>query len=236
MCPGRSLSLYFPHQFWMDHPGRYTADIRGAYQALDMRLLGPGVESEELWGHTWVFDVAKTFSDAGVADDVLLEFSGLETAPEGAHLYFVDHTLGRVVDLRDETSYSFHSGTRRYVEEDDARFSLLVGSSEFIDQHEGDLPGLPVHTALHKSYPNPFTSSTIIRYDLAWRDDISLRIYDATGGLVRVLYQGPRGPGRYEAVWLGDNNHGGRAATGIYFCYLQTSEGVGASRKLLLIR
>jgi hypothetical protein len=236
MCPGRSISLYFPHQSWWDHPGRYTTDIRGGYQALDTGQLEVSASDEDLWGHMWFFDVAKTFSDAGVGDDVLLGFDGLERLPDEASVYLVDRKLERVMDLRDEAGYSFHSGVRRCVPEEDARFMLLVGSGEFIGRHEDELPDPPARTVLHQNYPNPFGLSTIIRYDLARRGNISLRIYDAAGGLVSVLYEGSRGPGRYEAVWMGENANGRRAATGIYFCRLRTASGHTASHKLLLIK
>ncbi|MFH1311846.1 MAG: FG-GAP-like repeat-containing protein [Candidatus Eisenbacteria bacterium] len=236
MCPGRSMSLYFPHQSWMDHPGRYTTDIRGVYEALGTGQLEVQLSEEDLWGHAWIFDVAKTFSDAGVADNVLLGFDGLETLPEEARVYLIDRKLERIVDLRNEAGYSFHSGERLIVPEEEARFMLLVGSREFINRHDDELPGPPARTALHQNYPNPFGVSTIIRYDLARRDNISLRVYDAAGALVRVLYEGSRGPGRYESVWMGENDSGRRAATGIYFCSFTTATGTTASHKLLLIR
>jgi hypothetical protein len=140
------------------------------------------------------------------------------------------------VNLLDENLYVFHSGARGCVPEADARFVLLAGSSEFIDGHDDRLPDPPARTALHRSYPNPFAVSTIIRYDLAQRESISLRIYDATGALARDLFHGMRGPGRYEAVWTGENDRGERVAPGIYFCRLKTSGGLTAGHKLLLVR
>jgi hypothetical protein len=236
MCPGRSISLYFPHESWTNHPGRYTTDIRGAYRALDTRQLKIQLGEEDLWGHIWVFDLAKSFSDAGVADEVSLGFGGVETLPDEASVYLIDRKLKRTVDLRNEAGYTFHSGERRIVPEEDARFMLLVGSRGFIDRHSDELPDPPARTVLHQNYPNPFGVSTIIRYDLARRENISLRIYDAEGGLVRVLYEGSRGPGRYEAIWRGENDNGRRAATGIYFCSFEAATGTAASHKLLLIK
>jgi flagellar hook assembly protein FlgD len=95
---------------------------------------------------------------------------------------------------------------------------------------------LPGRTVLHRSYPNPFSTSAIIRYDLARDDGVSLRIYDGKGALVKVLYDGRRHAGCYEAVWMGENDGGRLVAAGIYFCRLQTREGFTQARKVLLIR
>jgi hypothetical protein len=113
---------------------------------------------------------------------------------------------------------------------------LVVGSEEFIDKHEDELPDLPARTALHRNYPNPFGASTIIRYDLVRDSDISLSIYSAGGALVKILYEGRREAGRYETPWFGDNETGRRAATGIYFCRLRTTAGFTQTRKLLLLQ
>jgi hypothetical protein len=141
-----------------------------------------------------------------------------------------------VIDLGDVREFSFHSGKREVVTEGDARFVLIVGSDEFIDMHEDDLLTLPTRTALYQNYPNPFGTSTIIRYDLACEDAVSLKIYDATGALIKIVYDGRRSPGRHEAVWFGDTEGGGRAAVGIYFCRLKTGAGSDQTRKLLLIK
>ena len=236
MCPGRSVSLYFPHEAWDYRPGCYTSDIRGTYEPLDMERLGVRLGEDAGWGHVWLFDVAKTYSDAGVADDVRLEFSGVESVPDGAAVLLVDRRLERVIDLRAATGYSYRLGTRGVVSEEEARFMLIVGSEDFISDHEDDLPGPPERTFLHQNYPNPFTSSTIIRYDLAERDHISLRVYDASGTLVSVLYEGRRPPGRYEAVWMGATARGRPAAQGIYFCRMKTAGGTEAVRKILLVK
>jgi hypothetical protein len=236
MCPGRAVSLYFPHQTWEYRPGRYTSDIRGAYGALDLGRLGVRLGEDVGWGHMWLLDVAKTYSDAGVADDVRLEFRGVEGVPDEAVVLLIDRQLERVIDLRASSGYSYHLGTKGVVSESDARFMLIVGSEDFVSEHEDDLPVPPSRTLLHQNYPNPFAASTVIRYDVAERDDISLRIYDAAGALVRVLYAGSRPPGRYEAVWMGETDRGHLAATGIYFCRLKTASGTEITRKILLVK
>ena len=137
--------------------------------------------SEDLGGRIWRFDVAKNFVNAGVGDEVDLEFAGIESVPAEASIYLVDRELESVVDLRKADSYSYHLGERGPVSEAGARFVLIVGSKDFMDESEDELPELPARTALHQNYPNPFNPSTIIRYDLAHSCSVRLFIYDATG-------------------------------------------------------
>jgi hypothetical protein len=236
MSPGRAISLYFPHRSWVRRAGNYASDVRGAYGVIDATRFEVVPIAGKCWGHVWRFDVAKSFAEQGVADEVVLQFAGLETVPAEAAVYLIDNRLGCARDLRDGGHYKFYLGTKGTVAEEVARFVLLVGSEQFLKGHEDRLPKLPSLTVLHHNYPNPFSASTIVRYDLAHGGDISLRIYDAGGALVRVLDEGRRMPGRYEVAWAGADESGRRVATGIYFCRLRTSTGAQQTRKLLLIR
>jgi hypothetical protein len=235
MSPGRSISLYFPHRSWGRHGDNYAADIRGAYEAVPAVELRLVASSEELWGHIWRFDVAKGFEDAGVGDVVTLEVGGIEGLPPEASVYLIDKKLGRCVDVREERSYAFYLGRREPVSEAEARFALVVGSAEFAESGKGELPNPPARTVLHQNYPNPFNPSTILRYDLAHACNARLAVYDASGALVKVLFNGHRQPGRYEEAWDGSNDSGRQVSTGIYFSCLETSASFKHAVKMLLI-
>lgn len=234
--PGHSISLYFPHGGWGMHPGNYTMDIRGEYKAVQSSQLGFAQSDEELWGHLWYFDVAKNFSGGGAGDEVTLAFDGFGNVPAEAAIYLVDRHLGRLVDLRTEKGYSFFLGKREVVTiEEGTRFMLLVGSEEFVGEHEEEIPELPAATTFHANYPNPFNPSTVIRYDIARPCQVELRIYDTRGVIVKVLYSGRREPGIYEAGWNGKNENGLSVTSGVYFCRL-TAGTITISRKLVLLR
>jgi hypothetical protein len=236
MAPGHAISLYFPHQSWQKRGDNYAADICGAYEALHAAELKLIKSSGDLWGHIWRFDVAKNFMSEGVGDEVKLEFAGIEGVPAEASIYLVDRDLESVVDLRKAVSYSYHLGEQGPVSEAEARFVLIVGSKDFMDESKDELPEPPEKTALRQNYPNPFNPSTIVRYDLAHPCSVRLVIYDATGALVKVLYEGHRQAGRYEEAWDGKKKGGRSVATGIYFYRLETSGGFRQTRKMLLIR
>lgn len=85
----------------------------------------------------------------------------------------------------------------------------------------------PMGTKLHANYPNPFNPETWIPYQLAEDSDVTIRIYDAAGHIVRTLFVGHQTVGYYlsrsQAVyWDGKNELGERVASGVYICELAT--------------
>ena len=52
---------------------------------------------------------------------------------------------------------------------------------------------------------------------------------------MRVLYDGRREPGRYEAPWSGENGQGRRVASGVYF-YRLTTPGHTATKKMHFVK
>ena len=94
---------------------------------------------------------------------------------------------------------------------------------------------------LFPNYPNPFNPSTTIRYEVVERDasgapyPVVLEIYDVMGRLVRTLYDGLQGPGRYAVVWRGDSNQGTRVSSGVYFSRLRVGHSV-ATNKMIIIQ
>ena len=205
MSPGSSLSLYV---------------VRGReWLARDIRRPTPNN------GEIWCLDIAKTFSISPAGDPVKIEVEGLDQIPEDAKVYLIDRTLDQMTDLRANPMYECFVGVRKPMSsEDNARFALLVGSDQFIEEHQQEIPNLPTQTVLHQNHPNPFNPTTVIRYELAQPGHVTLRIYDARGALVKDLYEGHRPAGRYEVGWDGENGRGERVASGVYFYVLQTPE------------
>ena len=89
--------------------------------------------------------------------------------------------------------------------------------------------------ALAQNVPNPFRSSTSIRFVLPEAANVSLRVFDVQGRLVRTLVAGPQSPGEHGATWDGRNTSGGHVAAGTYFYLLRTPTST-LRRKLVLIR
>lgn len=79
---------------------------------------------------------------------------------------------------------------------------------------------------LGNNYPNPFTSSTTIKYDIYRECDIELAIYDISGQIVKVLSKGKKLPGFYYEQWNGLDNNNRRVSKGVYFYRLKNSKGI----------
>ncbi len=86
---------------------------------------------------------------------------------------------------------------------------------------------VPMKTKLHANYPNPFNPETWIPYQLAEDSNITIRIYDSSGKIVRKIHSGLQNSGYYisrdkAAYWNGLNESGEKVASGIYFYELAT--------------
>ena len=97
----------------------------------------------------------------------------------------------------------------------------------------------PLETKLHANYPNPFNPETWIPYQLATDSDITIRIYNASGHIVRTLFIGHKAAGYYlkqseAAYWDGRNELGEQVASGVYICELTTPTFKHTKRLVLL--
>jgi hypothetical protein len=94
---------------------------------------------------------------------------------------------------------------------------------------------LPAATLLTQNYPNPFNPSTRIAFTLKESAYVSLRIYDLLGRLVCVIREGWCDAGSHVESWNGMALDGTHAASGVYFCRLDTG-AVTQERKMILLR
>jgi hypothetical protein len=87
-----------------------------------------------------------------------------------------------------------------------------------------------------RSAPNPLRSggSVTLRYAGAWPERARIRIYDATGRLVRTLR--PTNGSRSSAIWDGRDDTGQPARSGLYIYDLQTGASLRARGKISVVR
>ena len=98
----------------------------------------------------------------------------------------------------------------------------------------------PLTYSLNQNYPNPFNPETWIPYQLANPGEVTLRIYDASGHLVRTLHLGFQSAGAYQsrdkaAYWDGRNMNGEKVASGIYFYQIEAGQ-FSATRKMVIVK
>jgi len=86
--------------------------------------------------------------------------------------------------------------------------------------------------------PNPFASMTEIRFEVVDSSEpFALRIYDARGRHVRSLVDAVMNEGEGLVRWDGRDSTGGRLPDGVYFCRLESRNGVVEdSQRVILLR
>jgi len=88
---------------------------------------------------------------------------------------------------------------------------------------------------LYQNYPNPFNASTLIRYDVPSRTNVSLSIYDVSGKLVKILIDNEEhGTGAYSLTWTGKNDRGEDVPSGLYMYRFNSTEYSKSGKVVLL--
>ncbi len=97
----------------------------------------------------------------------------------------------------------------------------------------GPAASLPATFKLEQNYPNPFSSATVVSYELKAQSDIQVTIFDILGRVVRRITAGAQSVGAHSILWDGSNNAGQRVASGIYFYTLQAG-GESRTKRMIL--
>ncbi|MCD4692966.1 MAG: choice-of-anchor D domain-containing protein, partial [Calditrichales bacterium] len=113
-------------------------------------------------------------------------------------------------------------------------YRLAVGTEDFLSGELSEYKEMPDEFKLSQNYPNPFNPVTNIEYQLPRGGYISLEIYDILGRKVKTLHKNMfKEAGYYKVQWDGSNNMNKKAASGIYFLYLQGDSYAKAVKMLL---
>ena len=179
---GKSLSIN-------NLPSDLTTDISFD---LDVMLLSPNDEGYETQSEqvTMTWDVSDL--------------------PEGISLSLVNNGTGQTVNLYGYPSmnvalpskggFSFPENLMEtYPEVGESQFTLSVYTDIASNDNEDLL--VPEEITLHNAYPNPFNPSTVISFDIAELNDVSLKIFDLTGKQVASLINEFMIPGSHQVTW-----------------------------------
>ncbi len=95
--------------------------------------------------------------------------------------------------------------------------------------------GVPSAFSLSHSYPNPFNSSTVMRFALPTSARAKLTVYNLAGQRTVTLVDGLREAGTHAVRWDGRDDHGHPVASGVYIYRLRAGDRVQA-RKAAVVR
>jgi len=94
---------------------------------------------------------------------------------------------------------------------------------------------LPDDYVLDQNYPNPFNPTTQIRFGIPKAGNVTLKIYNSVGQLVKTLVDGNISEGYYQVTWNATDNSGNKLSSGVYF-YRITSGTFTQVNKMMLLK
>ena len=143
--------------------------------------------------------------DSGMLPELTFEFSGANPLPAWSFLQTeqADEYLVRIIVPTDDNAVS--ETLRIY-------FSQIVDG---IDQRRTP-ERLPQTIKLLANYPNPFNSTTTIRFQLLRKQHIRVEVLDLLGRKMKTLYEGIKNSGMHSLRWNGRDGQNKPAASGTY--------------------
>jgi hypothetical protein len=91
--------------------------------------------------------------------------------------------------------------------------------------------GVAAHGIALTSYPNPFSATTTVEFEVTTTTDVTVEVYSVNGARVAVLYNGIAEAGSIYAETFDATN----LAPGMYLCRISTADN-NATHKLLLVK
>ncbi len=205
-------------QVELENDGR---PVKGASVELryDPLLLSPvKAESGGVFGDAGASFFHAEKEQGGMVIDAAMLGTGQAAESSGpvAVLRFEDRSRGA-------GSVSFGDVKLRDVENNEISVNLKTGYAD---------DGL-AQFKLTGGYPNPFSSSTEIRYVLAEAGPVTLAVYSMLGSRVALLEQGAREAGYHSITWDGRDDKGKSLPEGGYLCILYA--GASQDTKTLIL-
>jgi hypothetical protein len=173
---------------------------------------------------SWAFKVSSISSSP-----TKIRFDVSAVPSEYRTILLVDTETDTRINLRDVSSYT-------YKPSDKVRnFELVISKAHF-----ETYAAIPEKFELLQNYPNPFNPETWIPFKLSETSDVSVKIYNVAGQLVRTLELGRQEAGSYTAkertaYWDGKNASGEVVAGGVYFYHIQSGP-FHATRKMVILK
>ena len=134
-----------------------------------------------------------------------------------------------VIDIKSSAelmdSWSVYRGTMQRTGVYDASV-MSVGGKENI---------VPDKFYVSSNYPNPFNPTTRFYIDVPEAGNLSVKVYDVNGKLVKELIDTYVNKGRVQSRWSGKNEFDMMSPTGIYFLKVETSSNYHV-QKLALVK
>ena len=112
---------------------------------------------------------------------------------------------------------------------------LFNNCQDLVDVAPGPNPADAVAAfgVLRQSFPNPAAARLVIRFELKYSGQVSLRVFDVAGRHVATLVDRGLDAGPHEAAWNGRDAAGRRVSSGVYV-YELTMGGSRLTRRMVV--
>jgi hypothetical protein len=167
--------------------------------------------------------------------DTIVEVKGyLEGVAPGALIEFEtwEGTKSKPIEKGDYVVIDHGRNTREkrniYAGEKAIYYHVSLQSNEVFD--------MPPEIGFVTCQPNPFGNNTTFTYRINEKNNITIRIFDLQGNIVKTLINGYYPEGYYNPTWNGDNESGNRIDPGIYFYKVSSGNKTLQTDKIVLIK
>lgn len=126
------------------------------------------------------------------------------------------------------------NGTWRPGQPDPGIFNSVSNPGDRLSTDVTDITELPSSYRLLNNYPNPFNPTTKIAFELPQSENVSLKIYNINGELIRTVTNENLPAGHFEKVWDGKNDFGKEVSSGIYIYRLTAGKFDRSARMVLM--
>jgi hypothetical protein len=160
----------------------------------------------------------------------IVKFAGDGLQVDFSRDYYTEGDIMASIPGLDQAVLGFRTFYRCAV---DPTFICPLESAE---PDKSNTPRADATFGLKQNVPNPFNPSTKISFVVPdGGGNVSLRVYDVTGRLVRTLVDGFEPSGTRTVSWFGKNDQGQPVASGTYF-YQMTAPSFSEKKKMVLLK
>jgi hypothetical protein len=151
-------------------------------------------------------------------------FAAAEIAGVGHAFALHFDATGATADSTYEATLVFSGADEPLPGASPAADLVVTLSARTLPGDTGVVTPLPERIAFHPPSPNPFHSTTTLRFDLRHEAEVSLELFDLSGRRVTTILQGPQPAGRHAVQLSSVAGGSGPLKAGLYFVSFRTGD------------